>query len=519
MNSHPIPPAMAKARGFTLVEVMVAMVIGMIGIIIMMQVFASAEGQKRTTTGTGDAQSNGAMAIYTLQRDIREAGYGFNALNALGCALVLPSRTLTQLAPVVINPPIADVPAGDANTDTLLIAYGNGEGSPEGDVITAVPSATVIGVQTAASFSVGSQVIAAPSGPTDGCSLTLAKVESPIAAPNLTTSVASGAVDGGTLFNLGINPRIRAYAVRGGNLTYCDYINDDGDPVDCSLAANYVAISNNIVSLRAQYGRDTTATADGIDTWDQNPLLPAPASAEIRACRWARASALRIAVVARNSQVDQGILTAQAPVWAGSEEDTAGVRIDLSEDNRRRRPLEELPLQGLRDGDPHSQPGLDGNMYALSHKPVPTPALAGSGPPSERSVVLLVALIILVALTLAGVALIRSVDTANIIAGNLSFRESAVHAGERSTQMAIDGLRTMALEDPILLHNDRAGNGYFATRDDPPVGTSWETFWETTLENQAVVTARDGSTPACPDWDLRPCDARQHRTLCGSPTV
>jgi type IV pilus assembly protein PilX len=76
-------------------------------------------------------------------------------------------------------------------------------------------------------------------------------------------------------------------------------------------------------------------------------------------------------------------------------------------------------------------------MYALRHKPVPTPALAGNGPPSERGVVLLVALIILVALTLAGVALIRSVDTANIIAGNLSFRESAVHAGERSTQTAI----------------------------------------------------------------------------------
>ncbi|MBK8385248.1 MAG: prepilin-type N-terminal cleavage/methylation domain-containing protein [Candidatus Accumulibacter sp.] len=93
---------MARPRGFTLVEVMVAMVIGMIGIIIMMQVFASAEGQKRTTTGTGDAQSNGAMAIYTLQRDIREAGYGFNAMNALGCALVLPapaSRTLTPAGP------------------------------------------------------------------------------------------------------------------------------------------------------------------------------------------------------------------------------------------------------------------------------------------------------------------------------------------------------------------------------------------------------------------------------------
>jgi prepilin-type N-terminal cleavage/methylation domain-containing protein len=172
---------MARPRGFTLVEVMVAMVIGMIGIIIMMQVFASAEGQKRTTTGTGDAQSNGAMAIYTLQRDIREAGYGFNAMNALGCALVLPapaSRTLTQLGPVIINPPTAEVPAGDANTDTLLVAYGNGEGSPEGEVITAI-NGIQLAVQASGNYHAGDspdRVVAAPSAPLVGCSLTLATV-------------------------------------------------------------------------------------------------------------------------------------------------------------------------------------------------------------------------------------------------------------------------------------------------------------------------------------------------------
>jgi hypothetical protein len=41
-------------------------------------------------------------------------------------------------------------------------------------------------------------------------------------------------------------------------------------------------------------------------------------------------------------------------------------------------------------------------------------ALAGHLRSSQRGVVLLVALIILVALTLSGVALIRSVDTANL---------------------------------------------------------------------------------------------------------
>jgi Tfp pilus assembly protein PilX len=57
-------------------------------------------------------------------------------------------------------------------------------------------------------------------------------------------------------------------------------------------------------------------------------------------------------------------------------------------------------------------------------------ALAGHPRSNQRGVVLLVALIILVALTLSGVALIRSVDTANLIAGNQSFHQSAVHAGE-----------------------------------------------------------------------------------------
>jgi hypothetical protein len=79
-----------------------------------------------------------------------------------------------------------------------------------------------------------------------------------------------------------------------------------------------VPIANNIVSLRAQYGHAPPLRPT---TWDQaTPQQPTPPDQEKFACRWARASALRIAVVARNSQVDQGTVTAQAPVWAGSDE-------------------------------------------------------------------------------------------------------------------------------------------------------------------------------------------------------
>src|SRR3989338_7895818 len=71
--------------GFSLVEIMVGMVIGLLSTIIVMQVFATFEGQKRTTTGGSDAQTNGGVGLYTIERDIRMAGYGF--ADATGCAL------------------------------------------------------------------------------------------------------------------------------------------------------------------------------------------------------------------------------------------------------------------------------------------------------------------------------------------------------------------------------------------------------------------------------------------------
>ncbi|MEF8721245.1 MAG: PilW family protein [Candidatus Accumulibacter delftensis] len=339
---HRSLPTDLQDKGFTLVEVMVAMVIGMLGLIIMMQVFSAAEGQRRATTGSGDAQSNGAMALYALQRDIRQGGYGFNAVNTFGCPLALPapaSRTLAQLAPVIINPPTADVPAGDANTDTLLIAYGNNEGPPEGDVITAV-NGSLLAVAAATNYRAGpprDRVIAAPSAPTPGCTFTLAEVTA-VVAPNVTVSDASGAVDGGTLFNLGTNPRFLAYAIRGGNLTVCDYL-----AADCSSAANYVGIANNIVSLRAQYGHASTA-ASGVDSWDQT--TPADANQATLACLWARTSALRIAIVARNSQLEPAPFPFYEdedgndlpPTWTGSDtngdgdsDDDIDAPVDLSD--------------------------------------------------------------------------------------------------------------------------------------------------------------------------------------------
>jgi type IV pilus assembly protein PilW len=65
-------------RGFTLIEIMVGLVIGLIATVIIFQVFAVAERQKRTTTGTSDAQGNGAIAMFMLERHLKMAGAGLN---------------------------------------------------------------------------------------------------------------------------------------------------------------------------------------------------------------------------------------------------------------------------------------------------------------------------------------------------------------------------------------------------------------------------------------------------------
>lgn len=76
---------------------------------------------------------------------------------------------------------------------------------------------------------------------------------------------------------------------------------------------------------------------------------------------------------------------------------------------------------------------------------------------AQRGVVLFIALIVLVAMTLAGLGMMRSVDTNNLIAGNLAFKNAAASAGDASIEAARSWLTT---KTPGQLEADQAG--YFA---------------------------------------------------------
>jgi type IV pilus assembly protein PilW len=72
-------------RGFSVVELLVAMVIALIGSIIIFQVYSGFENQRRNTTSGSDTATNIAAATNTLEQAAREAGYGLNFESHLGC--------------------------------------------------------------------------------------------------------------------------------------------------------------------------------------------------------------------------------------------------------------------------------------------------------------------------------------------------------------------------------------------------------------------------------------------------
>ena len=74
-----------RKKGFSLIEVIVGLAISMISMIVIMQVFAVFEGDKRTTTAGADAQNNGAIALYMIERDAKMAGWGMDSSAYKGC--------------------------------------------------------------------------------------------------------------------------------------------------------------------------------------------------------------------------------------------------------------------------------------------------------------------------------------------------------------------------------------------------------------------------------------------------
>jgi type IV pilus assembly protein PilX len=113
----------------------------------------------------------------------------------------------------------------------------------------------------------------------------------------------------------------------------------------------------------------------------------------------------------------------------------------------------------------------------------------------QAGVVLFVALIALVAITLAAVALVRSMDTGLVIAGNTAFKRATTAAADVATEGATTWLA--ANNDAVTLSAPHVAVGYYANWKDgcdmtgnrTPTDTNDDIGWTAALANTCATTA------------------------------
>jgi type IV pilus assembly protein PilX len=91
-------------------------------------------------------------------------------------------------------------------------------------------------------------------------------------------------------------------------------------------------------------------------------------------------------------------------------------------------------------------------------------------PARQQGVVLFIALIVLVAMSLAGVAMVRSVDTSLGIAGNLAFKQATIQGSDLGIREAYTWLSG---NTSAVLKDSDAANGYFSAA---PASTAEDWF-------------------------------------------
>lgn len=337
-----------RERGLGLIEILVGLVIGMLAIIVIGQVSAEFEGQKRTSTGGSDAQTNGVVAMMTLGGEMRMAGFGLTSpgLQHNDGTLMCPLGTnIYYNGSVVSNPgagpldggiiaPVRIIDGLAGASDQILVARSDAEfGVLSGTVRTAIaPLTNVVQVDSNLGYSQPGQLFVI--GATDGtkvCTLFqlsksatanankwelefAATVDTPYNTANPSAAFASfpayeagdkvvnmgyrGATGSGLSADRGF--MYRRYLVINNYLVVAD---QSESPVTTAYtAANTTPLVDQIVSIQAQYGiaavgsQTVTQWVEPNGIWDASSLSAANIN---------RIKAIRFAIVARSGQYEK----------------------------------------------------------------------------------------------------------------------------------------------------------------------------------------------------------------------
>ncbi|MEO8333290.1 MAG: PilW family protein [Gallionella sp.] len=338
--------------GFSLVEILVGLVIGLLATLVILQVFTVFEGQKRTTSGAADAQTNGSIALFMIGKDLQMAGFAMVAgihspFNCDPATINYGATGITDLSPVTIT----DGGAAAGASDSITIRYGD---SPSGGIpsLLIAPTGGLGANDVSIDNNLGCKVndialivngttcnLTSVTGPTDIATPAV------LSTPPKTTTVTLQSVAGAT-------PNNYLACLGGWNVTTFqvnpNYVASPTD-TEAYMDKNGTPAVADIVNIQAQYGISASYDSnlvvqwiDAVAPWDQ-ATLQLPANIANRN----RIKAVRVAVVARSGLLEKedvstvcSSLTADIPTglcaWSATSASPSIVSpapaIDLSND-------------------------------------------------------------------------------------------------------------------------------------------------------------------------------------------
>lgn len=311
-------------HGLTLVELLVGLATGLVVLLVVSQVMQSFEGQKRTSTGGNDSQTNGAVALYLLEQEIRMAGYGLfgpeGAYCRNGINIYKDGGVVKNAEPFA---PARIIDGGDgADSIVLMRSDGVADALPLSIVKGMPQRSSVVTVGSDGGLQEGDLVVLGERNGNKVC--TVMQLSQPPKntgnGVNLIHNTGSGSPDnpkdpfpvayevGDIAFRYGDGTSFgRRFSVR------CDHL-VESDPVDVAdnsvTCANSTPIVAQVVDLQAEYG----VVDGGALTWQSATgdwaALDADEILQIRA--------IRVGVVTRHPQFEKNAVPAPpVPTWMG----------------------------------------------------------------------------------------------------------------------------------------------------------------------------------------------------------
>ncbi|MDX9844124.1 MAG: PilW family protein [Aquabacterium sp.] len=326
------PPYHARQSGFTLVELMVAVLLGLLTVLVISQVLVQSEARRRTISSGSDAQLNGALALFTLQRDIQMAGYGTAANpGSMGCKLQGRFGTSgtpfdLALAPVVIVNGLSGAP----DTLTVLHARPRAIAVPIQVKENHPQDGTAFIVDSSLSVAVNDLMIAIPETVTDYatsvCSLFQVTSDDTDPLTTLSATRIPHTTTGSSWNQSSVFPpgtpggfAAKSYLVNMGNMslkTYAISASHNLTTTERSWTTGALSTQDlfpQIVNMQALYGKDTDGNGV-VDTYDETtPTTPAG---------WQQVMTIRVAIVARSIKDEGSNVTTSQPLWDVGADDT-----------------------------------------------------------------------------------------------------------------------------------------------------------------------------------------------------